>query len=273
MTTAVELDNHVELHLEQLSVDQYHAMLQAGILEEGAPVELLNGLLVRKDRRDGDGTGQWKPMPDSSRPGHFLTYDRNHLLSFHPLTVEQYHAMIEAGILPEGEPIELLNGLLVRKDRRDKTGDIMTIGPRHATAISLLLQMLTQKFSRQTAFVRCQLPITLRRNEPEPDLAVVLGKMDEFRERHPTPFDLALVVEVSDHSLSIDRNYKQEIYAEAGIREYWIVNLADNLIEIYQDPQPDTQTYARRSEVHPGELVSLDISGQMYSFDAADVLV
>src|SRR5436309_10753840 len=84
-----------------------------------------------------------------------------------PLTVGQYHGMIEAGILAEGEPIELLDGLLVRRNR----GEGMTTNPLHALAVSKLNMRVVAALAALPCHVRVQSPVTLPpRDEPEPDL-------------------------------------------------------------------------------------------------------
>src|SRR5687768_5094446 len=90
-----------------------------------------------------------------------------------PLTVQQYHRMIETGILPEGEPIELLDGLLVRKDRSRTGEDPMTVNPDHSGAVDRL-NALNPKLGRLGCYMRIQQPVTLPpNNEPEPDVAIV----------------------------------------------------------------------------------------------------
>jgi len=161
-----------------------------------------------------------------------------------PLTVEQYHAMIEQGILLEGSPIELIDGLLVRKDRRDKGGSIMTVGPRHANTIVRLSRLLESLVDGQQAHSRSQQPVTLDgTNEPEPDVSLVLGDFDDYDKHHPGPGAIALVVEVADSSLSFDRTEKLPKYAAAGIPFYWIVNLNNDTVEVYALPQPQLRTY------------------------------
>src|ERR1051326_7518523 len=95
------------------------------------------------------------------------------------LTVDQYHRMIKEGILPEGEPIELLDGFLVRKDRSAKGADPMTVGHHHAWAIQNLARLLPE-LRRLGYDLRIQLPITIRPdNEPEPDAAIVRAAPDD----------------------------------------------------------------------------------------------
>ena len=153
-----------------------------------------------------------------------------------PLDVRRYHRMIELGILPEGEPFELLDGCLVRKDRSATGEDPMTVGLGHAWVIGELGD-LAPRLRRLGCHMRVQLPITLPLlNEPEPDGAVVLGSKNAYRERHPGPADVTCVIEVADSSLARDRTTKLRIYAAAGIPMYVIVNLIDRVIEVYSEP-------------------------------------
>ena len=81
------------------------------------------------------------------------------------------------------------------------------------------------------------LPLALgEHSEPEPDIAVVAGEPEDYLAAHPAT--AALVVEVADSSLRLDRRFKAALYAQAGLREYWIVNLVDHTLEVHRDPQP-----------------------------------
>src|SRR5262245_39077842 len=133
------------------------------------------------------------------------------------MSVEQYHAMIHAGILTEEDPVELLEGLLIAK---------MSKNPAHSTAKRLLLQALLRTLPPGW-FVDEQEPITTPDSEPEPDLAVTRGTPRDYQDRHPGPQDVALVIEIADATLKRDRGRKKRLYARAFIREYWIVNLID----------------------------------------------
>lgn len=190
-----------------------------------------------------------------------------------PLTVDQYHAMIRQGILVEGAPVELLDGVLIRKDRRDKGGSIMTVGPRHTNTILLLTNLLGQLIDGQTAHVRPQQPVTLDgTSEPEPDLTVVLGKITDFAHHHPGPGAIPLVVEVADSSLSYDRGEKLKRYATAGIPCYWIVNLSADVVEVYTHPQPKLASYARQTTCGSGDAVSFDLVGNTICVSVDDIL-
>jgi len=168
-----------------------------------------------------------------------------------PLTVEQYHRMIETGILPEGAPIELLGGLLVPKIR----GEGMTVNPKHAKVVNRLLDLAAALRGRGCHF-RTQSPVSLPPfDEPEPDGAIARGSLDDYTERHPAAEDLSCVIEVADTSLAHDRTTKQQIYAAAGIPQYLIVDLAGRQIEVYENPDPEARGYrSRRLLTAEGEI-------------------
>lgn len=170
------------------------------------------------------------------------------------LSVEQYHAMIRAGILQEDEPVELLEGLLVCK---------MTKNPPHNAAIVLMSEAL-RSLLPDGWYLSPQNSVTTDDSEPEPDCAVVRGAVRQFLDHNPGPQDVALVVEVADTSLSRDRGFKKRLYASAGFPIYWIVNLIDRRIEVYTEPtgpaeQPD---YRCCQNYGPDDEVPLVLDGQ-----------
>lgn len=142
------------------------------------------------------------------------------------MSVEQYHAMIRAGVLGTDDRVELLEGILVRK---------MSKNPPHRIVMSKLVKAMVRALPPGWHY-QVQDPITLSDGEPEPDGAVVRGAPDDYPDGHPTPRDAALVIEVADDSLAIDRGTKLRSYARAGIREYWIVNLIEMTVEVYARP-------------------------------------
>jgi len=172
-----------------------------------------------------------------------------------PLTVDQYHQMIETGILAEGEPIELLDGVLVRKDRSAAGEDPMTVGQGHSFAVQALVE-LNPKLARLGCHMRVQQPLTIPNiDEPEPDGAIVRGTKRDYRQRHPGPGDVTCVIEVSDSSLRVDRTAKLRVYADAGIGQYVIINLVDRLVEVYSRPMTGRGRYAESTTLLPGKRV------------------
>jgi Uma2 family endonuclease len=147
--------------------------------------------------------------------------------------VEEYYRMAEAGVFAEGERVELLEG------------EVHTMTPqnaRHMRVIDRLTARLVPAVG-EDLYVRVQGPITLTdESEPEPDLAVLRKADVEAAEvRHPS-FAL-LVIEVSESSLSKDRGLKARLYARAGIPEYWVVNLRNQVVEVYTQPLPEQGGY------------------------------
>lgn len=172
------------------------------------------------------------------------------------LTATQYEALVPAGILPEGAPIELLNGIMRWKDRAAAGESVTTVGKRHARTVTRLQQLLILLLQNADCFVQTQMPISLSDvDEPEPDLCVVASAIDDERERHPTPDELLLVIEVADSSLHGDQTEKLEAYAAAGVREYWIVDIVNDQIEVYQQPDQAQFLYVMRISKRPGELL------------------
>jgi Uma2 family endonuclease len=169
-----------------------------------------------------------------------------------PLTVEQYHRMIEQGILPEGEPIELLDGQLVPKNRSAVGEDPMTVGHGHSWVVTEL-DTLNSKLRRLGCHMRIQQPISLPPiDEPEPDGAIVIGLNARYRQKHPAAADVLCVIEVADSSLQRDRTQKLRVYAGAGIAKYVIINLFDRAIEVYTNPVKGTAARYRRMETLTG---------------------
>jgi len=137
----------------------------------------------------------------------------------------RYEQLVEAGMFGPEDRIELLDGLLVAREPQ---------GGRHATAVALVRVALEKAFGR-SFYVREEKPIALdESSEPEPDIVVVKGRPRDYLDAHPSR--PVLVVEVADTSLALDRLRKGGLYARAGIADYWVVNLVDQVLEVYREP-------------------------------------
>jgi Uma2 family endonuclease len=124
------------------------------------------------------------------------------------------------------------------------------IKPPHASADNRLGALLMQRLGGR-AFVWSQSPVAVADDSlPQPDLALLRPRPDDYAAHHPVPADVLLVIEVSDTTLRDDRRIKGPLYARAGIAEYWIVNLVDNVLEVYRRPGPDG--YDERQVLRPG---------------------
>lgn len=143
-------------------------------------------------------------------------------------TREEYRQLGELGILTEDEPVELLDGQLIVAEPK---------GRPHATAVALTAEALRRAFGAGW-FIYTQDPVALdEASEPEPDVVVVPGHPLDYIADHPAR--PALVVEVAETSLHVDRAYKGSAYARAGLPDYWIVNLIDWRVEVYRQPAAD----------------------------------
>lgn len=153
-----------------------------------------------------------------------------------PWTVEQYHRAIETGVLVEDPSIELIDGLIVHKDRAKAGEDPMTIGDRHRVAVVRLAQS-GPAFERLGCFVQTQQPIALPpTSEPEPDAAVVRGAIDDYLDHPPHVPDVLCVIEVADSSLSVDLGPKLAMYAASGVPQYLVVDLVNNCVLVHEQP-------------------------------------
>jgi Uma2 family endonuclease len=145
----------------------------------------------------------------------------------HRLTRDDYYRMGEAGILGERDRVELLDGQLV---------DMSPIRPRHALVVDALTELLITAFTGR-ARVRVQNPVVLDNgSEPQPDVALVRFPWHGHPQSHPEPADIFLLIEVADSSLDLDRRVKLALYARAGIREVWIVDLTTDAVLVHRDP-------------------------------------
>ena len=191
-----------------------------------------------------------------------------------PITVEQYHRMIETGILVEGEPIELLDGFLMRKDRSHEGEDPMTVGIHHQLVMDSLGDYLVPLVARYGYRLRIQAPLTLPPDgEPEPDGAIVVKPAQGYRDGHPGAADTLVVIEVSDSSLQRDRTTKMRIYADHGIPQYVIFNVLERVVEVYSQPLIGKGSYAKRGVVGRGEVLEFALPGDVrLSVAASDLL-
>lgn len=167
--------------------------------------------------------------------------------------------MIEAGIVHEGAPIELIDGVLIHKDRSASGEDPMSIGKEHSLVVSLLGE-LDVELARRGCHMRTQNPLSLPpHDEPEPDGAILRGRPRAYTDRVPGAADAGSVIEVSDSSLAYDRKTKLALYARSGIAQYVIVNLNGRCIEIYEQPRPDG-SYQQVAVRRAGETVDLRLA-------------
>src|SRR5260221_7813693 len=152
------------------------------------------------------------------------------------LTLDQYIRIIHNGMLSEGEPVELLDGLLVRKDCSKAGENPLTVGFDHVWGVQNLVRVLSA-LSEHGYHVSLQQPVAIPPDSaPEPDGAITRGTPDDYRNRYPAAADVPCLIEVADSSLQHDRLTKKRIYARAGFAQYILINLIDSVVEISESP-------------------------------------
>jgi Uma2 family endonuclease len=148
------------------------------------------------------------------------------------------------------EPFELIEGLMVAK---------VTKKPPHVTSTEKVRDELLALFSRPQWRVSTESPVRIPEyNEPEPDVMLIRGSIQEYEDRTPGPADLAIVVEVSHYSRAKDRK-RIAIYGTARIPVYWIVNIDDQQVEVYILKRRGG--YGKARIYQRGESVPVDVDG------------
>ena len=143
------------------------------------------------------------------------------------ITVRQYDRLIENGAIGDAEKIELIEGLLVTKMGR--TRPHVQSGKKGLAAL-LRIAPPGWHVAKEDPFVASDW------SKPEPDLALVRGRVDDYANRDVTAGDIGLIIEIADSSLAADREVMGRLYAAGGIPVYWVVNLVDQWVETYTSP-------------------------------------
>lgn len=178
----------------------------------------------------------------------------------HRFTVDEYHRMAGAGILTEDSRVELIRGRII---------DMAPIGAPHLGMVNRLNRLLSALLAGR-AIVSVQNPVRLDDgSEPEPDIAVLRPRDDDYASATPRADDVLLVIEVADTSLADDRAIKAPLYGESGIAEFWIVNLVENVVEVHRRPEPSGYGSVRRAVAGDALDISM-VPGA--ALPAADVL-
>jgi len=157
-------------------------------------------------------------------------------LDKYSFTAEEFERMGEAGILRQDARLELIEGEII---------EMSPIGSPHAACVNFLNRVLN-RLCGDDHIVATQNPIRLNDfSESQPDVTLLRWRDDYYRERHPTPADVLLVIEVADATVVKDRTVKIPLYARAGIAEAWLVNIPEEWLEIYSDPAGGTYQRAK----------------------------
>ena len=180
--------------------------------------------------------------PPTVAPAHPPPATLDAGLPLRRFSTDEYQQMVAAGILPEDNAYEFLDGLVVWK---------MGEGPIHASIMSAANKVIGLHLP-DGWHLRFQNPLVTQTSLPEPDVGVVRGEPEDYEESHPSGSDFALAIEIADSSLAIDRKTKRPIYARIGVPVYWIIDLNARRLELYTDPSGDVVDPTYRS------LVTLD---------------
>ncbi len=158
-------------------------------------------------------------------------------------TVEEYYKLGEVGIIGPDERTELIDGDIIL---------MAPMGSRHANCIGFLLSIFSKALGDR-AFLTAQTPVRLNGGlEPQPDISI--SKSRAYRDPHPQPQDVYLLIEVADTTIEHDRNVKSFRYSLAGIIELWIVDINAELVEVYRNPGPNG--YESIQQFRRGESIS-----------------
>lgn len=168
------------------------------------------------------------------------------VIEHHQFTARDYEKMIALGLIGPETRVELIDG------------EILSMSPAnepHEGMVRLILNRLIPQLG-QLATIDVQNALALgERSRPEPDLMLLKPRLDAYRHHRPRPEDVLLLIEVADSSLQKDRTLKIPNYAQAGVAEVWIVDLAGHCIEMYRDPVAERKTYAQSLVLHQGQAV------------------
>jgi Uma2 family endonuclease len=144
-------------------------------------------------------------------------------------TTNEYEQMIQAGVFGEDERLELIAGEII---------EMTPISSGHAGHVNRLVRLFTRLLGDR-ALTAVQNPIQLgEHSEPQPDLALLRPRADDYIDSHPRAEDVLLLIEVCETSLDYDRKIKAPLYARSGIVEVWLVSLIDHCVEVYREPRP-----------------------------------
>lgn len=175
-------------------------------------------------------------------------------------TVEEYRRMAEAGVLTEDDRVELIEGEILQ---------MTPIGPRHAACVARLNHLFSIAVGAR-AIVWVQNPIrVIPDSEPQPDVALLRPLADFYKEAHPGPLDILVLIEVSETSIGYDRTVKVPLYARAGIREVWLVDLESESVHVHRNPA--ASGYQDVRQLSRGERLTVEALPEL-AFSVSDIL-
>lgn len=178
-----------------------------------------------------------------------------------PLTVEEFEALADRQGWDEDTRVELLDGELVW---------MSPVNDPHVGCVNCLTRLFVRRVADDLALVSVQNPVRLgAHDEPLPDLALLRPRADDYRTAKAGPADILLLVEVADSTLRTDLGRKARIYASAGVPEYWVVDLRNQLVYVHRSPQGGS--YLARTLARRGDQLQAHFAPAV-SFAAAEIL-
>lgn len=161
------------------------------------------------------------------------------------LTVQDYHRMVESGILAPDERVELIEGQIFQMAAK---------GTAHSAGVTRIDRMFSQALEG-LALVRLQDPVQLSDfSEPEPDVAIVKLDPLDYEDHHPTPAEIFLLIEVSDSTLKRDLEIKAPAYARSGLGECWILDVKGRCLYVLREP--GAEGYGVELRLRDGEAIA-----------------
>jgi hypothetical protein len=187
-------------------------------------------------------------------------------------TRKEAESLVRQGIIPEDASTELLDGMIVLKDRSARDQDPTMIGPDHRKSVERL-SALRKLIDNDLRHVESQQPLVCSDiDQPEPDFMVLRGRLDDYSDL-PEAVDAFCLVEVADSSYERDSGEKLVGYARAGIRQYVILNLRSRTADIYAEPNRVAGTYGSSQTITEGQSLRLRIGdGEFFEVPLVDIL-
>lgn len=177
-----------------------------------------------------------------------------------PFTIAEYDQLVETGILREDDRVELIEGDIVT---------MSPIGRRHAACVRKLTLVLGRLLGERTQ-ISVQNPIAIPDwSEPNPDVALLVPRRDFYIAAHPGPRHVQVLVEVADTSLAYDTRVKAPLYARAGIRELWVIDLGSPSLVVFSRPR--SGAYQRVKTYRQGESFCSERFAEI-TFNVSDLL-
>jgi len=165
-------------------------------------------------------------------------------LPLHRFSTSDYLQMIDTGVLGRGDKVELIDGIIV---------SMSPSGSRHNHVVSNLTVLFAPAFAQARPSVQGTLSL-VEGQVFDPDFMLLRQKLDGYKNALPAPADVMLLIEVSESSLRRDRDIKLPIYAAAGVREYWIVDIDTQSVLVHRNPTANG--YTTNQHVRGDESIS-----------------